>query len=166
MILPYIFPICAIALLARVLNNKYGYGLAKIPGPTLAAYTDLWRFWLVWGRRPEKTHIALHEKHGPLVRLGPTTVSVSDPEAIKIIYNHNAGLIKVGLSISYNILYSSFSILSADTKTAVGILPRTTDHDERGSSHDGHVQHHGRKVPCQAPASCFQRLRNEYARSI
>jgi len=141
MVLPYIVPFCAIAFIARVLNNKYGHGLAKIPGPFLAAYTDLWRFWLVWGRRPEKTHIALHEKHGPLVRIGPTTVSVSDPEAIKIIYSHNAGLIKVGFSLSYEIIHASFRIVFADTKTAVRFLPCTTNHDTRGSFHDGHVQY-------------------------
>ena len=92
---PYIFPLCAIAFIVRALHNKFGNGLARIQGPTLAAYTDLWRFWLVWGRRAEKAHIALHEKYGPVVRIGPNSVSISDPEAIKVIYSHNAGLIKV-----------------------------------------------------------------------
>jgi hypothetical protein len=86
---------CVIALFAHALRCKYGYGLAQIRGPTLAAYTDFWRFWIVWGRRPEKAHIALHEKYGPLVRLGPNLVSVSDPEAIRIIYALNAGFVKV-----------------------------------------------------------------------
>lgn len=151
MILPYFLPFCAIAIIARVLNNKYGHGLAKIPGPTLAAYTDLWRFWLVWGRRPEKTHIALHEKHGPLVRLGPKTVSVSDPEAIKIIYSHNAGLIKVGFSPSSKIVHTTFSVWFADTDIAVGFLSCTANYDKRGSFHDGYVQYHRREIPCEAP---------------
>jgi cytochrome P450 len=49
---------------------------------------------VVWQRRPELEHIRLHQKHGPLVRLGPRAVSVSDPAAIQIIYALNSGFIK------------------------------------------------------------------------
>ena len=93
--LPSLLGVCVIVLVAYALRCKYGYGLSRIRGPTLAAYTDFWRFWIVWGRRPEKKHIALHEEYGPLVRLGPNMVSVSDPEAIRIIYALNAGFVKV-----------------------------------------------------------------------
>jgi hypothetical protein len=96
--LPNLIGVSFASLLAWALHNKYGHGIANIKGPWLAAYTDLWRAWLVWGRRPERTHIALHEKYGPIVRLGPKTVSVSDPETIKIIYALNAGFVKVSLS--------------------------------------------------------------------
>lgn len=81
---------------ARLINNRYGQGLNHIPGPPLASYTNLWRFFVVWTRRAESTHLALHEKYGPLVRLGPRVVSVSDPAAIQIIYALNAGFVKSG----------------------------------------------------------------------
>lgn len=83
------------ALTARIIYNRYKYGIIAIPGPFLASCTHLWRFFLVWGRRPEITHIRLHEKFGPLVRLGPNVVSISDPEAIKTIYGLGGKYIKV-----------------------------------------------------------------------
>ncbi|KAM5363917.1 hypothetical protein ACJZ2D_011769 [Fusarium nematophilum] len=78
-------------LFIKVLINKFGGGLNKIPGPFLAGLTDWWRVFVVWGRRPELTHIELHKKYGPVVRLGPRTVSVGDAEAVKTIYALNAG---------------------------------------------------------------------------
>jgi hypothetical protein len=81
---------CLIYLLLLLAYNRYGYGITAVPGPFWASFTDLWRFLVVWSRRPELEHIQLHEKYGPLVRLGPNVVSVSDPEAIKIIYSHTS----------------------------------------------------------------------------
>lgn len=93
---PYIFACWTLVILvvSRALFNRYGRGIAHIPGPFLASCTDLWRVFVVWGRRPELEHIRLHERHGPLVRLGPRAVSVSDPAAIQIIYALNSGFVK------------------------------------------------------------------------
>lgn len=49
----------------------------------------------MWNRRPEVTHIKLHEKYGDVVRLGPNTLSFSNPAALKAIYGLNKGFIKV-----------------------------------------------------------------------
>lgn len=83
-----------ILLVGRLLFNCYGHGISHVPGPLLASCTDLWRFFLVWRRRPEVEHIRLHHIHGPLVRLGPRAISVSDPAAIQIIYALNSGFVK------------------------------------------------------------------------
>lgn len=93
--IPPVWLLFVVTLVAYVMHNKYGHGIVKIPGPFLAAYTDLWRFLLVSGDRPELSHIRLHQKFGPLVRLGPNSVSVADPEAIKLIYGLATGYIKV-----------------------------------------------------------------------
>lgn len=82
-------------ILLRLLHNKYGRGLNRIPGPWLAGFTDLWRLFVVKGRRAQEVHIELHKKYGPIVRLGPRAISVADPEAIKIIYSPSAGFPKV-----------------------------------------------------------------------
>ncbi|KAK3316046.1 cytochrome P450-like protein [Apodospora peruviana] len=81
-------------ILAWLVKNRYHNGLNKYPGPFLASLTDWWRFVDVYKRRPENTHIALHKKHGSVVRLGPNTLSFSDPEALKTIYGLNKGFIK------------------------------------------------------------------------
>lgn len=87
--------IVPVALLAYLASNYYGKGLHKYPGPLLARFTNIWRFVDVWNRRPDITQIDLHRKHGDVVRLGPKTLSFSDPAAIKTIYGLNKGFVKV-----------------------------------------------------------------------
>ncbi|KAH6843185.1 cytochrome P450-like protein [Chaetomium sp. MPI-CAGE-AT-0009] len=87
-------PIIVAVILAWLVRNRYHNGLNKYPGPFLASLTDWWRFFDVYGRRPERSHIALHRKYGPVVRLGPNTLSFSDPDSLKTIYGLNKGFIK------------------------------------------------------------------------
>ena len=37
----------------------------------------------------------LHAKYGPIVRITPFEVAISDPDAIKTIYGHTSGFTKV-----------------------------------------------------------------------
>lgn len=84
----------AVASVAYLAKNRFHNGLNRYPGPFLASLTDWWRFVDVYGRRPELTHIALHKKHGDVVRLGPNYLSFADPKALKAIYGLNKGFIK------------------------------------------------------------------------
>ncbi|KAK4233361.1 hypothetical protein C8A03DRAFT_19556 [Achaetomium macrosporum] len=57
-----------------------------IPGPFWASLS---RLWLTWHARKGDLHVVmvrLHEKHGKLVRIAPSEVSISDLPAIKTIY--------------------------------------------------------------------------------
>lgn len=78
-----------------LLKNRFNRGLNKYPGPFVASLTDWWRFWDVYQRRPEVTHIKLHAKHGDVVRLGPNVLSFASPKALKAIYGLNKGFTKV-----------------------------------------------------------------------
>lgn len=89
-------------VLAWLVKNRYHNGLNKYPGPFLASLTDWWRFYDVYRRRPERTQIELHQKYGPVVRLGPNTLSFADPEALKTIYGLNKGFVKVFISSSFS----------------------------------------------------------------
>jgi len=99
-ILPLIathWPLAAAALIVCwLLSNHFHHGLNKYPGPLLAGFTDWWRLWDVYGRRPDITHLKLHRQHGDIVRLGPNTLSFANPKAIKTIYGLNKGFTKVG----------------------------------------------------------------------
>jgi len=85
------------AVAVRLVSNKYHNGLNKYPGHPLAAYTNWWRFFDVWSRKAEKTHLALHKEHGDVVRLGPNVLSFADPRAIKTIYGLNKGMTKASI---------------------------------------------------------------------
>lgn len=90
-------------LIACLVKNRFRHGLQKHPGPFLASLTDWWRFFDVLGRRPHETHIALHQKYGDIVRLGPNTLSFSNPGALGTIYGLNKGFIKVCESITIDV---------------------------------------------------------------
>ena len=79
-------------------RNYFNHGLQKYPGPFFASLTDWWRFWDVWGRRPDITQIRLHKENGDVVRLGPNVLSFASPKALKDIYGLNKGFTKVKIS--------------------------------------------------------------------
>ncbi|KAK5027200.1 hypothetical protein LTR13_009595 [Exophiala sideris] len=84
-----------VSLLARLLYNKYGRKLNSIPGPFLAGFTDIWRFWNTCFANAHDIHIWLHRKtNSHFVRLGPRTISVSDTTLIPTIYGTNSGFVK------------------------------------------------------------------------
>jgi hypothetical protein len=88
--------LCILAILAlHLARNYFHHNLNRYPGPILANFTNLWRFFDVLGRRPDITHRRLHDKHGDVVRLGPNVLSFANPKAIKDIYGLNKGFTKV-----------------------------------------------------------------------
>ena len=61
--------------------------LRRYPGPFLAHYTDIWKFWATitgWHKHPFP--LLLHRKYGDVVRTGPNTLSFSHPDAVRDIY--------------------------------------------------------------------------------
>ncbi|WPH00040.1 Pisatin demethylase [Acrodontium crateriforme] len=95
-ILGYPLHLVAACLVIRLLLNKYRPGLTSIPGPRLAAFTDLWRVVDVAKGQTRLTAIALHKKHGSVVRTGPRHVSISDPALIPVIYDTKYKFLKTG----------------------------------------------------------------------
>lgn len=83
-----------LSIVLHLARNKFHHGLQKHPGPALAAYTNWIRFYSALRRDTEHLHIALHRKHGDIVRLGPNVLSFADPRSIKIIYGLKKGLTK------------------------------------------------------------------------
>jgi hypothetical protein len=51
----------------------------------------------IFGGQHEKDIRALHKKYGSIVRIAPNEVSISDPEAIKVIYSTTGGFTKGNL---------------------------------------------------------------------
>ncbi|KAJ5540493.1 cytochrome P450 [Penicillium frequentans] len=105
----------------HLLYNKYGHGLSKIPGPFWASTSDIWLL-VHYTRRRGLTERQMHEKYNsPLLRLGPNTVSVSDPEAIRVIYGWKPVFKKSRLYISQQVTTEHGNVL--------GTLSSTRDED-------------------------------------
>lgn len=61
--------------------------LTEIPGPWYSVFTDLWLMYQEFTSNRRAYIHALHQKYGPVVRLGPNEVSFTSLEAIKEIYS-------------------------------------------------------------------------------
>ncbi|KAJ5776871.1 Cytochrome p450 family protein [Penicillium odoratum] len=61
-----------------IFKRRYLSPLSGIPGPLLASVSQLWMAKESYGDSFHRTNIALHEKYGKLVRIGPNEVSVAD----------------------------------------------------------------------------------------
>lgn len=92
---PYWPLIALFVVLARLLWNRYGYGLNDVPGPFLASLTDLWLFFhVLFGKAA--TEYELHCKYNsPIIRLGPNTLSFNDAESLRKIYGYRPVFHKV-----------------------------------------------------------------------
>ena len=93
--MPACVAIIGSSLFIYCIVDSYRAGLGHIPGPFLARFTDLYRLVATWraGRMGDFL-VPLHEKYGDVVRIGPRSVSVSDPLAIPTIYNTKSRLWK------------------------------------------------------------------------
>lgn len=79
--------IAAILLVGYLVARGIVSRISKVPGPWYTRYTSLWiKYQEFTANRRESIH-ALHEKYGPVVRLGPNEVSFTSLDAIKEIYS-------------------------------------------------------------------------------
>lgn len=85
-----IFPLVLYYVLPWLKNTN----IRTIPGPTIAAFSNLW---LLYQCRQGRRFVAVdeaHKKYGTLVRIQPNHVSVADDQAINLIYGHGNGFLK------------------------------------------------------------------------
>ncbi|EXJ72498.1 uncharacterized protein A1O5_05003 [Cladophialophora psammophila CBS 110553] len=69
-----------------LLSNRYLTPLRKVPGPFWASCSRIPRFFAVLVGRPHEWELGLHQKYGPLVRVGPDLLSVGDCAEMDQIY--------------------------------------------------------------------------------
>lgn len=82
-------------IVVYLVRTRYRHGLNKIPGPFLASFTSLWKWDVVRREKMPFVNTELHEKHGPLVRIGPNHISASSAESIQTVHRVKSGFTKV-----------------------------------------------------------------------
>lgn len=91
----------SVAFIALLIwSIKIYWHLSHIPGPFLANFTNLPRVFWVLSYRAHEKHIEQHRKYGPIVRFGPTMVSVGAPSEISTIYRFSKPWPKVSSLLS------------------------------------------------------------------
>lgn len=69
--------------------------LRFIPGPSIARFTPLYRPWMIRKGDAPSFYRKLHQMYDSLVRTGPRTVDISDPNAVGVIYGISSKFLKV-----------------------------------------------------------------------
>ncbi|KAK6005955.1 hypothetical protein QM012_006365 [Aureobasidium pullulans] len=96
---------CLALIVVHLVHTRYKNGLHKIPGPFLASLTSLWKWNIVRQEQMPFVNTKLHEKYGPLVRIGPHHISASSTESIQVVHRSRSGFTKSGI---YGILQPRF----------------------------------------------------------
>ena len=67
--------------------------LAQVPGPKLAALTQLYELYydIILGEQYTFRIIDMHEQYGPIVRINPWEVHVADPDFFSELYKSPRG---------------------------------------------------------------------------
>jgi hypothetical protein len=60
--------------------------LAEYPGPLLARISNIWMLYHTWLRDLPDRSLELHQRYGPIVRVGPNSLDFDGREAIQKIY--------------------------------------------------------------------------------
>lgn len=84
---PAIITLTLLAIAFYYGSVRFRTGLRKLPGPWLASISDLDRIWSCAKGQQMFYHLALHQQCGPVVRIGPNHVSLSDCSLIPLIYS-------------------------------------------------------------------------------
>ncbi|PCH06350.1 Cytochrome P450 [Penicillium occitanis (nom. inval.)] len=86
-ILPCLLLLTFLTISLRLAQTYYSSSVKSFPGPFCSNFTDIWRYIKTAGGQAHLVHADLHRKYGAVVRIGPNTLSISDPSLLKTIYN-------------------------------------------------------------------------------
>ena len=102
-VLAITFAVASSALFVYVAYQQFLSPLARINGPFLASLSPLWKLYAFNKGNFHETLVALHHKYGPIVRIAPTEVIISEKTAIKEIYSTVQGkdYLKVSCLMTY-----------------------------------------------------------------
>ncbi|KAK4202014.1 putative cytochrome P450 pisatin demethylase-like protein [Triangularia verruculosa] len=73
-------------LLGWIIYARWFHPYSKYPGPFLASISPLWVIKELWMGKIDISQRKWHEKYGPIIRIAPNEVVISDPSVIKAIY--------------------------------------------------------------------------------
>ncbi|KAL4881002.1 cytochrome P450 [Aspergillus karnatakaensis] len=93
---------------AWIFYARWLHPLARFPGPFWASVSRVWTVLHVLPGDAEKTQKKLHEKYGPIVRIAPNELVISDPRAMKTIYGIKSGFTKTDFYLAFRPPWARF----------------------------------------------------------
>ncbi|KAI1097415.1 cytochrome P450 [Jackrogersella minutella] len=147
--LPALLPILLLVLVCTRLLVNWGK-LSEAPGPPLAGCTDLWRAYQQYNGRLRQKLLDLHCQHGPIVRYGVRSVSISDPDVISVVYGSRAGFITAD---SYKVL------VGIQNGKEVPSLVSTQDETRHGLVFRNPISMRQKRAPSSMAAAAVTKLK-------
>ncbi|OJZ82424.1 hypothetical protein ASPFODRAFT_211126 [Aspergillus luchuensis CBS 106.47] len=102
----------------QIVYYHFFHPLAKFPGPFWGGVTRLWIAWHNLRETELQTVYDLTKKYGPVVRITPTLLLVSDPKKLPDIYHRNADKTGHYITGSFGETESLFNMRSHKTHAA------------------------------------------------
>lgn len=79
--------VCLLAGLFKILFTAFFSPLSAFPNAHYTVpFSPLWLIFVKARKREHHTRAALHERFGPVIRVGPQELSVNDATGVKTIY--------------------------------------------------------------------------------
>ncbi|EME39350.1 hypothetical protein DOTSEDRAFT_91733 [Dothistroma septosporum NZE10] len=85
-----------------VITRAYYDPLRRVPGPRLCRFTPLYDWYKSWLGYECRWIEGLHQKYGPVVRIAPNEVVISEGEALAPIYTEKGGFFKSPAYVNFD----------------------------------------------------------------
>lgn len=82
-------------ILSRYLRRFFFHPLKHVPGPWFAAMTNLHQWYCYQSGKEHLIRQAMHEKYGPVVRVAPDLVEISDSKFLPVVYHKHVSRAEV-----------------------------------------------------------------------
>lgn len=92
-----------VVLLARPLYLLFLHPLSHVPGPILAKLSPLWLYYHSYIGDESTVIYALHQRHGPYIRVSPNEIDIADPDAVQPIFITKGGFAKAQCYTNFTI---------------------------------------------------------------
>lgn len=89
-----------LTIITIALYRLYFHPLSSIPGPRLAALSNIWHAHHARSGRMYTLGKTLHQKYGPVVRVGPNELWINTRDSFKVIYSAGSGFEKSDFYLS------------------------------------------------------------------
>jgi cytochrome P450 len=109
--------ICGAGLAFYVTYQLFFHPLSQYPGPLLGRLTQWYDVYHAYIGDKHILFQRLHQEYGTVVRFSPGSLSINDPDALKIIYSH-------GANVQKSVFYKCFRA----APTAISTLLATEKH--------------------------------------
>lgn len=130
--------LAAISFLSLLIYRAFLHPLKNVPGPLICRVTSLWTYYHSFIGDECRTIDRLHKIYGPVLRIGPNEVVISDGNALAPIYTHKGGFLKAACYSNFDIggHATIFSALDPDYRAIrkKAVLPLFSMSNIRGGS--------------------------------